>query len=164
MASEIPSREWLQRFADASERYRAAFIEVQRQLREAELGRIPVWCFAIDRMAIEDVRNLSPALYDAEDERRRWRVALHALAELIALNSVESPVVPEAQPAETPEAMLESMGDGADAELDQFITVINYAKNGGVIYVNGTFEPLARGKASQPPIADQASSSASGES
>ena len=47
---------------------------------------------------------------------------------------------------------MSSLEGDADAELDRFITVINYAKQGGVIYVNGTFEPVST-RSSTPPIA-----------
>ncbi len=136
---KVSSREWLSRFNDAADAYRDAFRKVQNLLRDADTGRVPAWAFAIDRMDLSDVHALSPELGAAEEERRRWRVALHALAEHIALSGdTTRPGL-----SEDPESLVSSLDGHADAELDRFITVINYAKAGGVIYVNGTFEPVS---------------------
>lgn len=144
--AKTPSRTQLNRLAEASKAYRRAFREVQDQLRATELGRIPAWCFAVDRMEIEELEKLSPELAAAEQDRRRRRVALHALTELIALTGDHEPTLGSAA-----EAMMSSLEGDPDAELDRFITVVNYAKNGGVIYVNGTFEPVATRASSMPP-------------
>lgn len=144
------STEWTRRFTEAADAYREAFAAVQEHLRSADMGRIPAWCFAVDRMAIEEVEQLSPELGAAELERRRRRVALHALAELIALTESSDHAVPSPDP---PPSM--PPGDiEADADLDRFITVVNYAKAGGVIYLNGTFEPV-RSRGSLPPAANR---------
>lgn len=148
--AKVPERDWLLKFADLAEAYRTSFREVQNQLRNADMGRIPAWCFAVDRMEIEEVDKLSPELGAAERSRRKYRVALHALAELIALTGDTKPASSEAVPAN----LVESLEGDADAELDRFITVINLAKSGGVIYINGTFEPVGS-LASLPPESDR---------
>ena len=145
---KVPSREWLLLFSEAADAYREAFREVQNHLRDADMGRIPAWCFAIDRMDLDDVEKLSTELAVAEQNRRRRRVALHALAELIALTG-DTNTRPGL--SADPEALVSSLEGDADAELDRFITVINYAKSGGVIYVNGTFEPVST-RASMAPM------------
>lgn len=145
----LPSKEWVARLAEAAEAYRTSFHAVQQHLRQADMGRIPAWCFAVDRMELEELDKLSPALARAELERRRRRTALHALAELIALSGDEPSAPPEpvvAEPVTRP-----SEG-AADAELDRFITVVNFAKAGGATYVNGTFEPVSL-RGSLPPTA-----------
>ncbi len=151
---KLPTRAWLNRYADAAEAYRRAFREVQDQLRAADMGRIPSWCFAVDRMDIEEVRKLSEDLGTAEEERRRRRVALHAIAELMALTGDQEPSLGAAA-----EAIVSSLDGDPDAELDRFITVVNYAKAGGVIYLNGTFEPVTTrtGISSLPPESMHAS-------
>ena len=148
--AQMPSREWLRRFAEAAEAYRKAFREVQKQLRDTDMGRIPAWCFAVDRMELAELERLAPALATAERERRQWRVALHALSEYIALHGDADPALPSIDGGNEEELIESLRGDG-DAELDRFITVINYARSGGVIYVNGTFEPVKGGPHSQPP-------------
>lgn len=147
--ARVPSKEWLVRLADAADAYRASFLAVQQHLRQADMGRIPAWCFAVDRMELEELDRLSPALARAELERRRRRVALHALVELIALSGDEPSAPPEPVDAES----LSRPSEGtADAELDRFITVVNFAKAGGATYVNGTFEPVSL-RGSLPPTA-----------
>jgi len=138
------------KFDEATRNYRLAFQRVHDRLQETNTGRVPPWCFALDRMNIEDVANLDPVLARLEHDRRRWRAALHSLAEYIALkDEVEFAPSPR-EPAET-EGTLDP--GKLTRELDRFITVLNRAKNGGVIYVNGTFEPvnLAKPDRTEPP-------------
>jgi hypothetical protein len=149
MAQPLPGREWLERFAEAAAAYRTAFRDVQRILRDTDMGRIPQWCFAIDGISLDELAKLDTDLASAERERRRWRVALHALSELIALNGESEPQLSHPDGSDSQEELIESLGDTGDVELDRFITVINYAKSGGVIYINGTFEPIKGGQ--KPP-------------
>jgi len=139
-----PSRDAVERLADLSARYRSAFVEVQDCLARAEMGRIPAWVFAVERLPIEDVAALSEELAAAESRRRSLRVALHALIELIALEDDEGRPADGSDVDHLVTAMSDAEDDGAQKQLDRFISVINYAKSGGCIYVNGTFEPVAR--------------------
>lgn len=138
------------KFEEATRNYRLAFQRVHDRLQETNTGRVPPWCFALDRMNIEDVANLDPVLARLEHDRRRWRAALHSLAEYIALKDEVEFVPGPREPAET-EGTLDP--GRLTRELDRFITVLNRAKNGGVIYVNGTFEPvnLAKPDRTEPP-------------
>jgi hypothetical protein len=127
-----PSREALARFNDAMRTYREAFAHVQEILSTSDLGPVPSWVFAIDRLPLDQVQAMSEELLVAESRRRRARVALHALVELMALEDGEATGKPDT-------------GDEANLpKLDRFITVINSARSGGCIYVNGQFEPIGR--------------------
>jgi hypothetical protein len=124
-------RESLARFGEAMSAYREAFSQVQRILQTTDLGQIPNWVFAIDRLPLDEIQGMSEELLVAESRRRRARTALHGLVELMALEN-EADAKPDT-------------GDQADLpKLDRFITVINAARGGGCIYVNGTFEPIGR--------------------
>lgn len=159
MPPEASDKEWQNRFAEIARSYRAAFRAVQRQLRATDMGRIPAWCFAIDRMEIAEIAALDPNLAAAERERRQWRVALHSLAEYIALQADAASLDQQGSATGSEQALLDSIGGDGDAELDRFITVLNYARTGGVIYVNGSFEPVVGGTHSQPPQAARESNS-----
>lgn len=146
--TRLPTRDALGRLAEVSVRYREAFDEVQGLLAKTELGAIPSWVFAIDRLSLEELAPHGEALVEAETRRRRWRTALQALTELVALDdpgqtrpdSDEVPVAPDT-------------ADQADLpRLDRFITVVNFARAGGCIYLNGSFAPVEREE--QPDAAD----------
>jgi hypothetical protein len=123
------------RLAEVAAEYRAAFEEVQALLERADLGPIPGWVFALDRLAIDELSGMGEALHEAELRRRQWKVALHAMAELVALEGGEAPEVPRAgAPAD----------DANLPRLDRFISVVNYARAGGCMYVNGRFQPVGR--------------------
>lgn len=138
MTARTPSKDALQRLAETSARYRDAFLEVQAVLASLDLGRVPSWTFAIDRLPLEEVAELSPALAEAEERRRAWRTCLHALTELIALDDPDAPGEIAGEPTE-------ASGDAEHlGKLDRFITIVNFAKAGGCIYVDGGFQPVAR--------------------
>lgn len=145
----MPSRQSMRRYAVAAGNYRIAFETVQNQLKALDLGRMPTWVFALDRMDLNEIAKLSHQLALAERERRRWRTALHALAELIALSGDHEPTYSEENEPEV--AMTTLSEDDNDRELDQFITLVNHAKSGGAIYVNGTFEPVTGSRNSPTP-------------
>lgn len=147
----MPSRQSMRRYALAAGNYRIAFETVQTQLKALDLGRMPTWVFAVDRMDLKEIAKLSHPLALAERERRRWRAALHALAELIALSGDNEPTYSEEN---EPEAAMTLSDDDNDRELDQFITLVNRAKAGGAIYVNGTFEPVTGGRNRATPTPD----------
>ena len=141
MSTRLPSRDTVHRLAHTASRYRDAFAAVQDILRRADLGRVPSWVFAVDRMPLEELAVLNHDLAVAEHKRRQWRVALDALVELYALTPDE-----EQHPGEVRE-MIDRMQSAAESpdsllQLDRFISVINAAKAGGCIYVNGGFEPV----------------------
>jgi len=94
----------LDRLVDVADSYRRAFDEVQAHLTRLDRGDLPRWAFALDRMPIEEMASVEPELAHAELMRRRWRTALHAMAELIALEGRQGmPAVPR------PEEALRSM-------------------------------------------------------
>lgn len=139
MPSQLPSRDAMVRLAEAAQQYREAFREVQRALLDEDLGRVPSWVFAVDRLPLEEVEDLSPRLARLEARRRRWRVALHAMAELIALEDTG-----ESLRAPPDTSQLDTADESNLPRLDRFITVVNFARQGNVIYVNGGFEPVER--------------------
>lgn len=130
---DVP-RDALARFAEVAEAYEHAFADVQRRLKELATGRLPTWVFAIDRLSLDDLAQADPELAEAERQRRAWRAALHAMAEHIALGSDERPAL---EPADADAAHLQ--------KLDRFITIVNAAKTGDCIYVDGRFEPVVQG-------------------
>lgn len=130
---EIP-RDALARFAEVAERYERAFAEVQELLRRADHGQLPSWVFAIDGVRLEALAAVSPELAEAERDRRAWRTALHALAEHIALGGDATGVSEDGAPDARDDAHLQ--------KLDRFISVVNAAKEGGCIYVDGRFQPV----------------------
>ena len=135
-----PGRAALERLASVAMRYRQAFDEVQSILSRLQLGELPRWAFAVDGRPLEEMQDLSPELARAELLRRRWRTALHAMAELVALEGEEI-ALPDQDEAL---ASLDRPSlDNADRErLDRFISVLDQARAGGCIYVNGTFQPV----------------------
>ena len=135
-----PSAEALERLSQVAVAYRQAFDDVQRALGELDAGQMPRWAFAVDRMPIDDMRDHAPELARAEQLRRRWRVALHAMAELVALGECEvAPLVAERARADLDRPSLDEVDR---ARLDRFISVIDQAREGGCIYLNGTFQPV----------------------
>lgn len=150
MSSNRITPNWLAKLEEATHQYSLAFQRVHDQLGQTNTGRVPPWCFALDRMNIEDVAVLDPILARLEHDRRRWRVALHSLTEYIALRDIDDSV-PMPKPQGNPDDNLDA--GTLTQDLDRFITVLNRAKNGGVIYVNGTFEPvnMANSPTTKPP-------------
>ncbi|MCB9688789.1 MAG: hypothetical protein H6738_23750 [Alphaproteobacteria bacterium] len=136
-----PSRESIERFAKAAEAYREAFRDTQQALAEADVGTVPSWVFAVDRLHEDEVRALPEPVRRAELRRRQVRAALHALVELVALEDDG-----RHGPAGPP--------DGADqadlTKLDRFITVANFARHHGCAYVDGMFQPTERGSIPDP--------------
>ncbi len=154
----LPTRDAIQRLAELTERYRIAFSEVQDCLAAAEMGRIPAWVFAIDRLKMEEVNALSPQLAIAESRRRSLKVAMHALVEFIALEDEGEGHTSEPTTEEVAHLMsaMEEQEVEAARGLDRFISVVNYAKAGNCIFINGTFEPVIRGSATSAPAAPRA--------
>ncbi len=144
-AAPQPTRDAIRRLSDLTARYREAFEDVQACLARAKMGRIPAWVFAVEKLTIEDVASLSEELAAAESKRRSLRIALHALVELIALEDLDMNATSDPN-AEVDELITSMSGQENDSarQLDRFISVINYAKNGGCIYLDGTFEPVLR--------------------
>lgn len=144
MEPSFPKRDAELRFLEAAQHYDGAFEALRNALEQTDLGAIPAWVFAFDRLTMEEIREISTELEQTERYRRQWRVALHALAELIALEPDD-----ESEPLDDEETPTRGT-DGADADpanlarLDRFIATVNYAKAGGCVYINGTFQPVAR--------------------
>jgi len=149
----LPSREAIGRLAELTEQYREAFGEVQDCLARAEMGRIPAWVFAIDRLKMEEIVALSPELAAAESRRRSLKVAMHALVEYIALEDDSQVPLPDPSTEEVADLMssIEEQEVESARQLDRFITVVNYAKSGSCIFINGTFEPVVRSVSTVPP-------------
>jgi len=128
--------------------YRKAFDEVQRLLAASELGKVPSYVFAIDRFDVKKLGELNPELARAEQRRRQWRAALHAMAELEALQpdmpTADADAALSTLDAENP---MDSMSNpsGGMVGLDRFISVVQYARTTGCMYVNGGFEPVFKG-------------------
>jgi len=136
------SRDASQRLAEAAARYREAFQRVQDLLLDLDLGRVPSWVFAIDRHGLDAVHDFSAELHEAEVHRRRCRQALHSLAELIALDE-PGQALPAAAADADDLSQLDTADDADLARLDRFISVMNNARAGGAVYLNGTFEPVS---------------------
>ncbi|MFT4626199.1 MAG: hypothetical protein ACI8PZ_004875 [Myxococcota bacterium] len=143
MAPKVPTRDALLRYAEVANHYRRAFKSVQDALAAVELGRVPPWVFAVERLTREELNAIAPALAEAETQRRAWRAALHAITELIALEDAGEAGLPPARN----EAEVRTLFDSLDGDmrnqrkLDRFISVINGARAGSCIYINGTFRP-----------------------
>lgn len=157
--TRLPTREAVQRLAETAERYRQAFARVQDLLATLDLGRVPSWVFAIDRLNLDELRASHPELAEAEELRRAWRTALHALVEHIALDDegedVSDDYEDEAPSTEEVDRLVSGLDGGVDADhqrkLDRFISVVNFAKAGGCIYVDGGFQPVARAATTPKP-------------
>lgn len=140
----------------AAKNYREAFATVQAILEGTDLGRVPPWIFAVGRMTIPELKTVSDELAEAEQYRRSCRIALHSYVELLALELGGDPMEVAPQVDEDaidtlvdrksdPEESLTSFGGTGQRRLDAFICVMNYARGGNAIYVNGTFEAVVRG-------------------
>lgn len=130
-------RNALSRFAEVAEAYEHAFCEVQERLRQARHSRLPTWVFAIDSLSLDELAATDPELAEAERQRRAWRTALHALAEHIALGGDPNGNPNDKRDPDTLEA-------AHLHRLDRFITVVNAAKAGDCIFVDGRFEPVVQ--------------------
>lgn len=130
----------LERIHQAMTRYRETFEETQEHLRAAAGPQTPQWVFALDELTLGEVKEISLLLAGAEKRRRTARTALHAQLELLALrggtragDDTASWIAGDS--AGTPDD--NTWQDG----LDRFISVVNYARKAGVIYINGDFRP-----------------------
>ena len=141
--TKLPSRSAVERFAEIAERYRQSFDEVQAVLQSSDLGRIPNWVFAIDPLPLSEVREFSEELLRVEVRRRKWKAALVAMAELIALEDQGRELLNQ-PPTGSSLTEVDSANQADLQKLDRFISVINGARAGGCIYVNGTFQAVER--------------------
>jgi hypothetical protein len=122
-------------------------------------------------MTLEDIHHKSPKLAEAEQWRRSCKVALHSLAQHMSLEPEPGEEGPEGEfiaattSGEEVDILMSSLSpETADSEaknvvdpvsqrkLDAFISVVNYARGGGCIYVNGGFEPVKRTQPKRRPI------------
>ncbi|MEZ4322628.1 MAG: hypothetical protein R3F61_34495 [Myxococcota bacterium] len=130
--------------------YRKAFDTVQRLLATLDLGTVPPYVFAIDKFDVKDLGALSPQLARVEQRRRQWRAALHAMAELTALQDGKPTAGADVLATFDPDAEsgdLSQMAASADGMegLDRFISVVQYARTVGCMYVDGGFQPVFKG-------------------
>lgn len=138
--------------AEIAREYRKAFDDVQEVLQRTDTGKVPGWVFAIDRFDVKDLAEMSKELARVEQRRRQWRSALHAMSELMALHEDEIPVpAPSASDTYDPETSLEEMVSNPPdpsslPALDRFISVVQYARTVGVMYVDGTFQPVLKSR------------------
>jgi hypothetical protein len=138
ITAEVAHRGSLTRYAEVARQYRHAFRAVQEELQSLQPGQAGPWVFALEDLSREELCTLSPTLAQAEHERRAWRVALHAITELIALQDA----LPVPIETDGPAAFDTLDGEAqSQHQLDQFISVLHGARAGGCIYVDGTFHP-----------------------
>lgn len=141
---QTPAAEQLDRIAAA---YRNAFMTVQGMLATANHPKLPAWVFQLDRFDVVDIAVFSKALARAEQHRRQWRAALHATAELAALEEAAPEVrgiAPTTLDPDAPDHLVDCpTGVGMDS-LDAFINVVQYARTAGCSYVDGAFQPVLK--------------------
>ncbi len=144
--SIVNSRELQKSLAAVMGRYQAAFDKVEElvKVHAARLEGLPPYVFAIDRLDDEQLALLPNELRQAEKYRRQERVALHCLVELIALEQMPgvdwTPPIPLQDPNTKPEELIQHEPEFSDGtELDRFISIMDFARRHGVIYLNGTF-------------------------
>jgi hypothetical protein len=138
----------------AAASYREAFDEVRALIDQLAVRGLPEHVFALDRMDVEEIGQISKPIARAEQRRRQWRAALHAMCELAALDSAAAPHEPRAQDTLDPDT-LQGLGapeaappvdPSALSGLDRFISVVQYARTAGCMYVDGRFEPVLQGR------------------
>lgn len=143
------------RLSEIAAAYRTAFDDVQARLGMLKTGKIPRWVFGIDQFDIIELAAMDRDLARAEQRRRQWRAALHAMAELAALQGEEVPLVGTSEITLDPDAFdedgdLTSITESADPDglpaLDRFISVVQYARSAGCMYVDGGFAPVVKGR------------------
>ncbi len=147
----VNSREVQKRLAEVMERYHKSFELVERLVKSAgDLGGLPNFVFAVDRLNEEQLRLLPKELAAAERQRRQERVALHCLVELLALEQLPgvdwTPPTPLQDPSnEAVDLITQPPEDGkTQQDLDRFISIMDFARRHGVIYLNGTFKPVVK--------------------
>ncbi|MCO4747686.1 MAG: hypothetical protein KC912_23015 [Proteobacteria bacterium] len=121
-------------------RYREAYEESQSHLRAVAGQGVPQWVFALDEMTLGEVRDIGLLLAGAEERRRAARTALHAVLELAALGGDTASGHSTADWIAGESARTDNDHAWQDG-LDRFISVVNYARKAGVIYINGDFRP-----------------------
>jgi hypothetical protein len=144
----------LARLQKAADDYRQAYDVVERTLRQADHPDLPTWVFNLERFNVEALKAMSPDVARAEARRRACRRALHAVAELTALDDQVGALaaeptmeLPDVGTAEGMTRWAEGVADKTDADrwtnaIDRFIGIVSYADEGGCVYLNGTFEPV----------------------
>lgn len=147
-------RAHVERLSRACRTYRDAFELVERTLIEQGNADLPTWVFNLEAFELEAIHQASPAVASAEKKRRAARTALHAVAEMIALDdpTASMGVMPSDVTPESPTDVnqwVETLSSKANEDLrwlrvlDRFIGIVGRADTGGALYVNGSFEPLA---------------------
>lgn len=151
-------RELVARLTRACTTYREAFEEVERTLIEQGNAELPTWVFNLEAFDLDAIHAVSPAVASVERKRRAARTALHAVAEMIALDDPTAsmatmpPDVTSGVDPESPEGVnqwVDKLSAKASEDLrwlrvlDRFIGIVGRADTGGALYVNGSFEPLA---------------------
>lgn len=143
MSEHLGAAEQLEHVAGA---YQSAYAEVQRLLVTTPHPKLPAWVFQLDRFDVKEIAVFSRPLAQAEQNRRKWRAALHATTELAALE-VEAPDVRSLSAITVdPDAPLDDLGTAPTdtLALDAFISVVQYARAAGCSYVDGAFQPVSR--------------------
>lgn len=138
----------------AAAAYRDAFDEVRALLDRLVVRGLPEHVFALDRMDVEEIGQISKEIARAEQRRRQWRAALHAMCELAALDSTAPLDEPRVQDTLDPDSLHDlgaaeaapAVDPSALSGLDRFISVVQYARTAGCMYVDGRFEPVLQGR------------------
>jgi hypothetical protein len=151
--NRAPSRELIDRLARAAPAYREAFERVETAIAHEANPNLPTWIFNLDGFNLEALYQISPTIAYAERHRRAARVALHAVAELMAFDDPAATLATqsgdEAPPGNAADmsAWMASLTSRAGDDhywlrtLDRFVGIVNYADSGGCVYINGGFEP-----------------------
>lgn len=129
-------------------RYREAFEHVTARLQQRTDGALPEFVFSLDQMDVAQIATIDAEIARAERLRRQWRAALHAMCELAALDtgdpeqpSVVDTLDPEHFDLDAPAPTSPASPPG----LDRLISVLQYARSTGCMYVDGGFEPVVKG-------------------
>lgn len=146
------SPQHLTRIEATAASYREAFDHVKSLLAQRTDGALPEFVFALDLLDVVAIAAQDASLARAEQQRRQWRAALHAMCELAALDSQE-PDQPSATDTLDPDAFDALLGEEAAPPpetaalpgLDRFISVVQYARTAGCMYVDGGFVPVLKG-------------------
>lgn len=143
----------LDRLVAAAAAYRDAYAATEEAIAaHFDDPESRLWVFNLAEWDDEDMSTLHPAIQRAERRRRQARVALHAVAELLALENPAGAMElygggpPAAASAQGLGGWASAAGEATDERwmraLDRFVGIVNGADAGACIYLDGTFVPV----------------------